>query len=479
MASQPNILLLLPDQLRPDFLGCYGADFLRTPAIAALACAGARFETAISPSPICVSARASLLTGQHAHTLGTMDNLSWLRPDRQAMGTHTWPEVLSDSGYQTAVIGKMHFYPWDAHEGFSHRSIAEDKRHIYIQDDYAQALAACGLRKQHGNEHQGYQQQKGASSSELPDALQVDRWLAALACDWLAQSDRDRPFALMVGFPGPHCPYDPPALALDDVDLARLPRPTSATPESQSHRAAFVTSYRWAWADLDYAELNAAQTKVLRHLYAGLVARLDTDIATIIQALAGAGRLDNTVVILASDHGDYLGDFGLLCKTTFHEPSVGVPLILTDFRRRLAGSVDTRRASLLDLFPTMVELAGAPAQPQTQGQSLLDAAEPLRVIVGVTTQGAVASSQNHKLVRYRNGVSALFDHDADPHEQENLIEAAACQQVRAELDAALCAGLLEGLRTGHADKRVPQAQAQAPHPFFARGWTRPYPAHIT
>ena len=162
MSTQPNILFLLPDQLRPDFLGCYGADFLRTPAIDGLALAGVRFETAISPSPICVPARASMLTGQHAHTLGVMDNLSWLRPDRHAMGIHTWPEVLKQSGYQTAAIGKMHFYPWDADEGFAHRTIAEDKRHIHVQDDYAQALGSHGFHKLHGNDQLGYQRQVGA-----------------------------------------------------------------------------------------------------------------------------------------------------------------------------------------------------------------------------------------------------------------------------------------------------------------------------
>jgi len=135
MSQPPNILFLLPDQLRPDFLGCYGADFLKTPAIDGLAAKGTRWQTAISPSPICVPARASMLTGQHAHSTGILHNMCWLRPDRAQMGIRTWPEILAGAGYRTSAIGKMHFYPWDSSEGFQHRVIAEDKRHIHVRDD--------------------------------------------------------------------------------------------------------------------------------------------------------------------------------------------------------------------------------------------------------------------------------------------------------------------------------------------------------
>lgn len=366
MTRPPNILFLLPDQLRHDFLGCYGADFLRTPAIDALAAQGTRWETAISPAPICVPARASMLTGQHAHVTGVIHNLAWLRPDRHAMGLRTWPEILAQQGYHTSAIGKMHFYPWDLSEGFQHRVIGEDKRHIHVRDDYHHALAAEGFAKQHGKEMPGYYDTKGACTNPLPDHLQPDRWVAQRAADHLRDLSGDQPFAMMVGFPGPHCPYDPPADALGRVDPEALPKALPATAESDTHRAANIAGYKRDWADLDYSSLSAAQIRAIRHHYAVSVERLDEDVALLIDTLRETGRLDNTIVVFASDHGDYLGDFGLMGKGFFHEPSVRVPLIVADFRDPRA-RVETAPASLLDLFPSFLDWAGGGAGPPGPG----------------------------------------------------------------------------------------------------------------
>ncbi len=182
---RPNILFIMPDQLRPDFLGCYGADFVNTPAIDALAASGTRWETAISASPICVPARASMLTGQSAQSSGVTHNNCWMRPDRQQMGIRTWPEYLGTAGYRTIAVGKMHFYPWDLTEGFQTRIISEDKRHVQVRDDYHHALRAEGYSKLHARHQPGYAANKGASINELPDHLQPDRWVAHRAADYI------------------------------------------------------------------------------------------------------------------------------------------------------------------------------------------------------------------------------------------------------------------------------------------------------
>lgn len=472
MSTPPDIIFLLPDQLRHDFVGCYGADFLQTPAIDALAAAGTRYETCISPSPICVPARASMLTGQSTHAVGVMDNLHWPRPDRRAAGIDTWPEVLSDAGYHTAAVGKMHFYPWDISEGFAERIIAEDKRHIHIEDDYDAALKATGHRKLHGHDQRGYEEGRGASLNDLPDDLQVDRWVAARAVDVIAAAPEGRPLAMMVGFPGPHCPYDPPEAALARIDSARLPEARPATPESASHRDSFVASYKRPWADLDYSDLDANHIRQIRHHYAALVERLDEDVATIMAALERSGRLENAIVVFASDHGDYLGDFGLVGKTYFHEPSIRVPLIVADFRKQVA-QVERRPVSLLDIYPSILDWAGL-AVPRHAAGVPLTAGERPDVVVGATVHGVMARDAQWKLVRYRNGAEALYHLSEDPDEQENVI--AAHPGERARLDAALLGGLLDGFDAAHADKHVAEAQSPAEHPFYRRGWQRPYPA---
>ncbi|KUF10848.1 hypothetical protein AVJ23_10445 [Pseudoponticoccus marisrubri] len=437
-----------------------------------MAAQGTRWQTAISPSPICVPARASMLTGQHAHATGIMHNLCWLRPDRHKMGLRTWPEILATEGYRTSAIGKMHFYPWDRSEGFQHRVIAEDKRHIHVRDDYHHALAAEGFTKLHGKEMAGYHETKGACINPLPDHLQPDRWVAQRAADHLRSLRGDQPFAMMVGFPGPHCPYDPPAEALDRVDPSALPDPLPRTAESETHMDAHVAAYKRDWAGLDYSRLSAAQVRAIRHHYAVSVERLDEDVALLVETLRQTGRLENTIIVFASDHGDYLGDFGLMGKGFFHEPSIRVPLIVADFRAP-AARVETAPASLLDLFPSFLHWAGAAPAPQAQGLRLSEP-DSDRAIAGATSGGFMLRTPRWKLVRYGNGTQALFDLEADPGEQENVIDAHPA--TRAELDAALTRSLLQGFATGHADKAVAAAKSPPEGPFHDPFWQRPYPA---
>lgn len=471
----PNIVLLLADQLRPDFLGCYGANFVKTPTIDNLANRGIRYETAVSPCPLCVPARATLLTGQPAHASGVMHNLAWLRPDRKAMGVYTWAEQLQAVGYQTAAMGKMHFYPWDLQEGFQKRIIAEDKRHIAIKDDYHDALIGAGYRKLHGRDQLGYVDKKGASINLLPDALQVDRWVTNQTVDYLGSVDGGKPFALMVGFPGPHCPYDPPAEALQKIGIDALPEAVPCTEESRNHLRECIINYKAPWADLDYSDLSKAEIRVIRHHYAALVERLDADVNTILEALIENNQLDNTIIVFASDHGDYLGDFGLMGKTTFHEPSIRVPLIVTDFRHRIP-KINTSLVSLLDLYPSILKWSEIAAPGYAKGVALDDAVEG-RCIVGVTTRGTMVRDSRWKLVRYTNGAEALYDLENDPEEQLNQID--HHPSVRQRLDAELTQDLLLGIGDSNVDKQVLQAKSASSHEFFEREWQRPYPAqHI-
>ncbi len=150
--SRPNILFILPDQLRWDFVGAYGKNYAQTPHIDALAARGLVFERCLSPSPVCIPARASMLTGHNSVSTGVLNNNFWLRPDHDACGVPSFARLLADTGYHTQAIGKMHFIPWDITEGFHTRIIAEDKRHIHIRDDYHDYLKARGLKKYAGDE---------------------------------------------------------------------------------------------------------------------------------------------------------------------------------------------------------------------------------------------------------------------------------------------------------------------------------------
>ena len=476
-----NIVFLLPDQLRPDFLGCYGARFISTPHIDALSDHGVTYRHAVAPAPICVPSRASLLTGLNSVQHGVLENYSWLRPDRTACGIETWPEMLSEAGYHTEAIGKMHFYPWDKREGFAHRVIAEDKRHIYVHDDYAGYLEQHGYRKYHGSEHDGYFENKGAIVSKIPAEHQVDKWVADRACEFIENYRSDQPFALMVGFPGPHCPYDPPIELADLYRPEDMPESISATDDSRLFRELVIGMHKRPWNQVDYTDFQEHHKRKIRAHYAALVHQIDQGVGRIVAAV-NAGRFrDDTVIIFASDHGDFLGDYDLIGKHLFYEPSIRVPLII-----KLPGSISARSVealvSLTDVTATMMALAGVDRSdwddsivlpeldlPQTRSRDH---------VFGVTDLGLLVADDAWKLCRYKNGHVALYNVIDDPHEQHNLAYQPQALGEMRRLDAILQRDLIDSLMIANGDKFVEKTRYQGRGEFGQRGWQRPYPASL-
>ena len=276
MSNPPNLVFIMPDQLRPDFLSCYGADFVDTPHIDSLAKSGVRYTRAYSVSPICVPARALLLTGMNAIRNGVTDNGQWLRPDLAECGVRTWPERLAAKGYYTAAIGKMHFYPWDITHGFQYRVAAEDKRWIHVRDEYYHHLKRHGHRKLHGDEHEGYLENRGAIVNRIPWELSVDHFVGQEACRFIHDYAQESPFAMMVGFPGPHCPYDPNEEYLQGIDAEEMP---AAVPEVEGDapqlRQKNIQGNRQPWNGVDYSLFTDAHKQKIRAHYAALVKQID------------------------------------------------------------------------------------------------------------------------------------------------------------------------------------------------------------
>jgi arylsulfatase len=291
MSEKPNIVFLMPDQLRHDFLGCYGADFVKTPNVDRLAQEGLRFERCYSEHPLCVPARVSLLTGMHGFRTGVLDNGQFLRPDYRDMGLATWPELLNADGYYTAAIGKMHFYPWDARMGFQYRSITEDKRWIHIRDDYYQHLREAGYRKYHGNEHEGYFEHKGAVVNRLPWEHTIDHFVGEEACRFIDDYGTDGPFAMMIGFPGPHCPYDPTERFMEGIDPDAMPPAAPPTEDAEPLRLSNVAGNIAPWNGVDYGEFTPKQIKRVRAHYAAEVQQIDHEVGQILETLERKGLL--------------------------------------------------------------------------------------------------------------------------------------------------------------------------------------------
>ena len=479
MPTRPNLVFLMPDQLRHDFLGCYGAGFVRTPHIDRLAAEGLRYDRAYSTSPVCVPARAQLLTGMNPLRTGVLDNGVWLRPDLSASGIHTWPELLARAGYFTVGIGKMHFYPWDLRHGFQHRVIAEDKRWLYIRDDYYHFLRAHGERKYHGIEHDGYLENRGAIVNRLPWELSVDHFVGQETVRFIDTYGGEEPFALMVGFPGPHCPYDPTPQFLDQVDPAQMPpaAPYVEADTGVTRRRSIEGHKRW-WNQVDYTVFTADHKRKIRQHYTASVNQIDVEIGAIRDALERRGLLDNTVIIFASDHGDYLGDHDLIGKGQYYEASCHVPMIVRLPGGQTHGVQDTL-VELTDVTATLLGLGGGEPLHPLDSRPLpglgLPGEDPRDIVFGFIGGGQMAFDGRWKLAKYNTGEQHLFDLLNDPQEQHNRIaDPAAAGELR-RLDDELTRQLMRSLQESHHPERVYRVDLAQDPIFGKEGWQRPWP----
>ena len=479
MADKHNIIFIMPDQLRPDFLSCHGASFIQTPNIDSLAKGGVLYTRAYSAHPLCVPARVSLMTGMDAVKNGVLGNNQFLRNDYSEMGIQCLAEILGANGYYTAAIGKMHFYPWDLRLGFQYRVIAEDKRWIHIRDDYHHFLRQNGYRKLHGNEHPGYFENKGAIVNRIPWEYQVDHFVGQEACRFIEQNGGESPFMMMVGFPGPHCPYDPDPRFLERFSPEEMPDPI---PESEGDapglRQRTIEANRQPWNGVDFSEFPDDVKRKIRAHYAALVSQIDYEIGQILDALQKRKLLDNTIIIFSSDHGDYLGDHNLIGKGHFFESSMHVPLIV-----RLPGSGDSlvcdEMVALSDVTATMLKLAGCEVPSHMDSRPLpalgIPDATGRDCIVGMIKAGWMIYDGRWRLSKYSTGETLLFDIREDPLEQRNLIRESEYAEIYRNLDSRLTQSIMHSIEEANHDRMVYTKDLASDDRFGREGWKRPYP----
>jgi arylsulfatase len=477
--KRPNIVFLFPDQFRADFAGCNGADWLETPNIDSIAKNGVRYTNSFSASPICVPARTALLTGMNAVRNGVTGNLHNLRADWRDAGIRTWPEILGEAGYYTAGIGKMHFYPWDERRGFQYRVICEDKRWLEVRDDYYHYLRRHGLKKLHGNEMAGYHENKGAVIHEIPWEHSWDRFVGSEAVKFIEEYGADQPFAMMVGFPGPHCPYDPDERFLEGIDESKIPE---AVPEVPGHtpklRQGNVDGNRRPWNGVDYTEFPDSTKHTIRKYYSGLVQQIDFEVGAIINVLRKKGLLENTFIILSSDHGDYLGDHNLIGKASFYESAIRVPMLAMgpgiEPGQTVEGMVELR-----DVTATMIRWAGVDLPGWYDAHPLPGAGMPgdsvRDNIFGLLADGWMNFDGRYKLHKYRTGEMLLFDMLNDPNEQVNLYENAEFADIVRRLETELTQELMASIDASMDDRLAQNGDMSQDPTFGYESWQRPWP----
>jgi len=436
-AKPPNFLILMADQMNPAMLSAYGHKTVKTPHIDALAEHGVVFDSAYCNSPLCAPSRYVFLTGQLPSRTGGFDNAAELAAD-----VPTFAHYLRRAGYNTVLSGKMHFCGADQLHGFEERLTTD----IYPAD------FGWTPDWEHPELRPSWYHNMGSVIDAGPcirsNQLDFDDEVAAGARRKLydiARRERERPFCLVVSLTHPHDPYAIPAeywnrYREDEIDPPRVAA-SEVADDPHSARLRHV-------CDMAQMPVSAAQIRNARRAYYGAVSYVDEQFGMLCRTLREAKLEDDTIVVVLADHGDMLGERGLWYKMSFFEGATRVPLIVSApgrlRPRRVASSV-----SLVDLLPTLVELAGdgaaaVPYAAPLDGRSLLPHLAGTgghdEVIGEYLAEGAVAPlvmirRGRHKFVHTPTDPDQLYDLAADPDERQNLADAASVQPFRAEVAA--------------------------------------------
>ena len=418
MPARPNFAFIFPDQWRGDCLGSLGHPVVETPFLDEIAASGVTFTAAFSPSPSCIAARASLITGQTPSTtgrLGYRDRVPWRYE-------HTLMRCLRDAGYQTLLTGKTHFYPQRASLGFEEMRLYDTQKHEpgYVSDYEAWLeIVADGQIRDTAKEISTNSWL--ACPWTMPERFHPNTWTMDASIDLLQRRDPTRPFFIQIGFHRPHPPLDPPQRyyeRFEAIDLPPAPVGDWASRYDQPPETVNASSGH-------LPEKVLART---RRAYYAQLAHIDYQVGRLINWLQQNSLHDDTIIVFSSDHGELLGDHHLFRKTNPFEGSARIPLII---RVPGSGFTGTRQqpVSIIDFMPTFLDIAGVDIPGTVEGRSLLpllqDSETPWRDFVhGEHAPGwqYVTDGRQKYIWESTSGRQWFFDLVSDPQETANLID---------------------------------------------------------
>lgn len=444
--SRPNILWYCTDQQRFDTIGALGNPCVETPAIDRLVSRGLAFTQTYCQSPICTPSRSSFMTGLYPSRLHNTRNGNATFPD----GTPLISKLIADQGYDCGLIGKFHLQsagyrtePRIKDDGFRYWKFSHAPRDDWEPGthDYADWVREQGADLNALRE----------SEDRVPAALHQTTWATTRAIEFLSENRGDSPWMLNINVYDPHPPFIPPKAYTEKFQPGDMPGP--AFRESDLAAQAALAAADFQTEARDPSEFHGKQVQAD---YYAMIALIDEQFGRLMQFLEESGEAENTVVIFTSDHGETLGDHGLLYKgCRFYEGLVRVPLIFSCPAHFVTGETSDTPVELLDLSATLLELAGAEIPEYHQGHSLLshlsgacpptttvrpfvrceyfDALAP-KFTQGNGTFATMHRRDNYKLVIYHSlGLGELFDLDTDPNEHQNLWQDPDFQEIKNDL----------------------------------------------
>lgn len=488
MAEALNVMWIMADQLRWDYLSCYGHPFLQTPHIDGLAERGVRFQHAYVQSPFCGPSRMSAYTGRYCRSHGATWNGFPLRVGEPTLGDHLRP-----LGVQTALVGKTHMAP-DVQGmerlGIDPQSvigvrIAECGFEPYERDDglhpggdyspepdYNDYLRSLGYNSENpweewansgededGEILSGWLLCNSDRAARIPEEHSETAYMTRRAMAFMDEAG-DGPWLCHLSYIKPHWPYIVPAPYHDMFGKADVLPAIRTEAERNTDHPLFH-----AYINSRICRAFASETVRERVIpaYMGLIKQLDDHLGLLFAHMEERGLMENTMIVFSSDHGDYLGDHWMGEKDLFHDASVRTPLIVYDPRTQAditRGQVIEELVEYIDLAPTFLEFFGGDAKPQVlEGRSLspllcgreepwreyaiseydYGTREP-RLMLGVDQADArliMIRDARYKYVHCEGFRPMLFDLESDPQEVNDLGADPAYGEVRARLYHAL------------------------------------------
>ena len=473
---RPNILWICTDQQRYDTLGAQGNRHVRTPRLDRLWRSGAAFTHAYCQSPICTPSRASFLTGTYPGTCHNTRNGNDRFVERFPLVTR----LLADAGYDCGLIGKLHL------------ASAHGRIEARTDDGYRYWRYSHGPRDDWpvGHDYADWVRQHGSVLGELiqdpagvPAPLHQTTWCAERTIEFITEPrPADTPWLACVNIYDPHPPFNPPQEYRDRYDPAAMPGPlfrdddlaqqerlaaidfqsegrppddldikSPVIPESPGREGSAGAGARAGGRSNLPPHATARDAHTLQAAYYAMIELIDDQVGRMLDALQDSGQADDTLVIFTSDHGEMLGDHGLIQKgCRFYEGLVRVPLILAWPGTIRAGLVSDALVELTDLAPSLLEAAGAAVPEWMQGRSLLPigrGAAPLdhhrdavwceyfdALDAPDATRATMYRERRYKLVVYHgHGLGELYDLERDPGEFDNLWDSPEHAALKADL----------------------------------------------
>ncbi|WP_371537314.1 sulfatase-like hydrolase/transferase [Streptomyces sp. NBC_01023] len=476
--TRPNFVVFMPDQLRADALGAFGNPQASTPHLDALAARGTRFSQAYVQHPVCSPSRASILTGWYPHTAGHRTLTHLLKPDEPNL-----LRILKEAGYQVVWAGMRGdtFAP-----GATEQSV----------DAYGFSTLPTVA---YGGDYPDGVWSRLFYRGPVPDDGRTDPDEAAVrtAEDWLANPPAE-PWVLFLPMVAPHCPFqaEEPWYSLHDRDAV----PAPVAPGAPGGEPGFMAAIRERY---ELGEVTEEQWREVAATYYGMVSRLDDQLGRVMSAVERTGAADNTVTLFFADHGEYLGDFGLIEKwpSAMHDCVTRDPLVIAGPGIGQGGHCE-EMVEMIDVLPTVLELAGVEAPHRHFGRSLVpqltDPATPHRAFA--FTEGGFTVEEEGQMERaaFPYDRKSGLQHDApdlvgkafavrdrdwtyvwrlyeqpelyargeDPHERTNLAGTPEHAPVQQRMQDALLRWLAttSDVIPFKTDPRLPQVDLPAPTP---------------